>query len=373
MKKVLIAVVTIIIVLGCVIYNLPYNKGRRLFDNGRYEEAIDVFLKSKKDCGEQIKECYLKIGDKLRSEGSYESALQAYEKADDEYGQFACKLDIANNYFEEGNYEAALIIYKEIDYPIAYAETCIRLGYKYIDNKDYDKAVEYFSLINYTDGLNECYVKIGNRYFSNKEYATALTYYENGQDINGINACHYEIGLQFYKDKNYEAALYELEKCNSYSNSKQLINKINEYLFADQYIGVWYNTDIFTYGFDIDELPEIAIALHKYEFVMKLDIRDDGTFSLYIEEDELQRFKETFFTISLKYLRGIGRVTEDDIKELWKLIDAKCDISNYQFNGKWKVTNYSFKLNSSLIFKDAVIVDGNLYLKSVKGDFKFTR
>lgn len=145
--------------LKAVYYRLNNEYAVTLYNNGKIQEAIDIYSKvigNQYDPGLGAEALY------WTAEGHFK--LGKYKKSIDEFKQFLTTPGAYNlSYFRTANYN---------------------LGYGYFKLKEYDKALtEFRKYINSSDTkdpkiLNDAYLRAGDCFFIDKRYDDATVYYE---------------------------------------------------------------------------------------------------------------------------------------------------------------------------------------------------
>lgn len=176
--------------------NIWYELGETYFLNGKYEEAIDCYLKSNYSGIEE------NIGDAYCKMGQYKEAIDnflTYYKATDEP-----MIKLANAYYSNGQFNEAIeTLLKSTE---RFPKVCNSLGCLYLMNGDYEKAIDSFlKAPNYIIWMElEDVYKIEGFYKKSIDYLAKIAETgpnDNLSDIWGL------LGISCYKIGSLEAAI----------------------------------------------------------------------------------------------------------------------------------------------------------------------
>ena len=156
-----------ILVMACGCDSIDYKKATKLYNNGEWDEAIEIFesLGSYEDSEDMINACNYEKATELYENKEYDEAIEIFESL----GSYEDSEDMVN----ACNYEKATGLY---------------------ENKDYDGAIEIFE---------------------------SLGSYEGSEEM--VNACNYEKATELYKNKDYDGAIEIFESLGEYKDSTEQI------------------------------------------------------------------------------------------------------------------------------------------------------
>jgi Tfp pilus assembly protein PilF len=167
----------------------------------------------------------LKKGNDLFDQQKYEEAIQAYqaiiEKAPETYVLYR---NIGNSYFQMENYEKAEEYYlKVLDNEPNDTESMIGIGNTYANRGQIEKALEWYNKIEF-EKISDTMVlyNIGSNFYSQGQHQEALKYYQKAVEL---------------KD-DFQDALYQLGLVNlTLGNNQEAIDVFQEYLKYDSESG----------------------------------------------------------------------------------------------------------------------------------------
>jgi len=172
-----------------------HTKGLMLYDEGKYEEAIDTWLKEIEIAPKRAKP-YNNIGLIYRKLGDFYSAIKFHEEA--------IKIDPASGH---SHYS---------------------LGLVYYDLEDYKKAKELFLRAIELDYYNaDVYYSLGQTYKQLADYENAIKAYENTIKLYyNFPGAHYQLGDTYRLIGNFDFARMELKREISINPCWELLSQI---------------------------------------------------------------------------------------------------------------------------------------------------
>lgn len=235
-----IVVIVIIVMFQPVVDYINYYNAINTMKNGKYEQAIEIFEKTKnKDSIEKIEECRYLMADELLVNGEYESAedifktLATYRDVDEKIVK--CEYEKAKEFISEKNYLQAINILSNLgEYQDAEEQlvNCINQKAKeYVENGNIQNAIDLyiFHIEKYPKEIAEGLYEIAQLYVAQEEYYDAvkvLTMMDVSEDketedlLDTILEQYYEYFYNKaeieYRNANFEVA----SECYKYAQKK---------------------------------------------------------------------------------------------------------------------------------------------------------
>lgn len=256
---------------------LAYFRGLELFNDLKYEEAIQFFDKSLE---------YKKHNETIKS-------LALYWKADALYRQkrFKRAIDVYKQFLTE---RGALDLE---EYGLAH----YNLGYAYFKQKSYDEAGKWFRkyILHAKDNteskmLCDAYNRLGDCYFIKSEFAPALQYYSQAAE-----AEMYDMGYAIYQKAISQGRLKQFkEKINTLNYLKETQTETGYSQKAYFEIAKTYHANL--------EMPDSAIYFYKYyvgNFPKASQIKSalSSLANLHYNNGNYQKSLETYKSIIAKF------------------------------------------------------------------------
>ncbi|WP_310603259.1 tetratricopeptide repeat protein [Anaerosporobacter sp.] len=233
--------VSVIVILALCLILIPpryyYSQGNKMFDDGKYGQAIEFFdlAKGYQDSEEMIilstKALNYTNGITALSNNNYSEAVDKLIKAED-YSDAKQKLqEVADKAFEAQDWGSAVLAFDVL--PNSETNECrfYALGMQSMGKKEYIDALNNFKKAKSIDGVTERITEAnyyqGVEDFNSANYESALEYlkqvrtYENASEY--ITKCLYELGKIELDKKNYKSALKYLKNVSKYENASELI------------------------------------------------------------------------------------------------------------------------------------------------------
>lgn len=198
------------------------NEGIELYNQGKYEEAIDRFDKAL-ECKQWFSgsvnvdielykaDCYLRIDRFMDAHNTYSDILEKYSKRhyDKEKVDFLISLTTTLYKYSNGDYVSTVANFvKAVD--LGYTEMSIYVAICYENQRNYDKMKEYYDLYSKNFGMNTfMYYKYASYYIIMEDYNQALTNIEQGFNAGDqiyLRKLKYTQIMCYEKMKDYEYA-----------------------------------------------------------------------------------------------------------------------------------------------------------------------
>ena len=153
-----------IVITAVIIPNNKYNSAVKLYDAGKYDEAIAAFkeLNGYKDSEEQIAKCETTIKNikynkamELIGSGDYEVAYALLDEIGDKKAVESSKYERAMTLIDTGDYDAAYSLLAEVGNYVAIAKNKYERAMASIDSGDYETAYILLNEIEYKDSASK--------------------------------------------------------------------------------------------------------------------------------------------------------------------------------------------------------------------------
>lgn len=277
-KKTLIFAFSSATILTCVILLsyyvfIPmgrYNKAQSLYEEGKFDESIAIFieLSDYKDCLEKTTEVKYSQAMSFLDNGNYEEAIDAFT----ELGNYndsskmidEVKYEQASDLLDKQDYKAAFEIFGELPGSSSgekYSESGYHYAVELASSGDYDAAIEILKRVGeYDDSealLNSYCLSSATEHYEAGEYEDALKYYTEINDYDKTSEMYLESLYQVtLNDRNYKRAAETFG--NELKGYKDSDSQRLEFMY--KYATSWGQTNSLTmYNF----LKELALNGYK--------------------------------------------------------------------------------------------------------------
>lgn len=227
-----------------------YEYASDMMEDGNYAAAAEYFEKAAeldfKDSADKAKECYYNVGNTYKSEGKYDEAIEAYDKAGDYTGAAdaanECRYEKAVSYMGEGDYDNAISCFEALG---SYSDSETKIGECYyhkaelqVSSGDYMGAYDNFIKSEYDDynaQANECIYMYAESCYDEGKYDEAIENYsqvdESYKDCTeAIDNCYIALAEKASKDKDYKTAVEYYEKTEKADVTKKVRNAKLSYI-----------------------------------------------------------------------------------------------------------------------------------------------
>jgi len=180
-------------------------------------------------------------GNKLFDEGRYDEAIASFENilaARPEF--FQININIGNAYMKKEDYGQALAYFQKVlEKDRQNVEALVSSGNCYIELKENEKAIALFKQIDKNDITDATTLyNIGTIFYNNGEVDMAIQYYEQSVVVqNDFVESYYQLGLAYLGRGDKEKALKNFQKyleIDSTSEKAEQVKKFIEYLQKNQ-------------------------------------------------------------------------------------------------------------------------------------------
>ncbi|MDY4186948.1 MAG: DUF6273 domain-containing protein [Candidatus Borkfalkiaceae bacterium] len=263
------------VIIPTINNNKIYDAGVYLYQNGRYDEAIETFesLNGYKDSESKIIDCKYDKAVSLYNTGNYDREIEAYDEAieifeslngykDSESKITDCKYGKAISLYYKGNYDEAIKAFKSLN------------GYKDSESKivdcKYSKAVYLFNTGNYADAYN-IFKGLNGEKESNLYTIRCYTYLKNKMNTAAVGDSVYFGSYEQDNDLSNGKEIVEWTVLEKKGNSLFIISKyaLDCKKYDNSYTSVtwetcslrtWLNNEFYNAVFSEQEKSKIKIT-----------------------------------------------------------------------------------------------------------------
>jgi len=331
------------------------NKGKTLFDNARYDQAIEVYKRALEIEPNNV-DILIEIGLSHRQREEYTLAIEYYDKAleldeknkialNNKGYAFECMSDLNN---------AKIYYIQSLEVDPSYDNPLVNLTKIYNDNQEYEKSIELFKKALEKDHLNVAnWIDLGRTYRQLELYDEAIqAYIEAIKLAPNDKICWNNIGWVYYCIENYDKAIeaftksmeidwiYDLPYSNLIKIYKKMKKEQNENYIVWKniangfHVGRAYNRAIDAINRALTIKPGFEEALKLRKKIVKAKTKYDGMPDL---ERKIEETLVMFSQISMSalvtdivgYIKfhhpGIGQIyIDDEIKfKIFEIIQKK--------------------------------------------------
>lgn len=204
-------------------------------DYHKQNPLIEVKLEKAKGLiiTDEVKTEFLK-GEKLFEEGKYEEAIAVFEGLLEKFPDaYIINLGVGDSYFQMEKYEEAEKFYQKVlEKDPNHVRALIGIGSCYLNQGNKERALEWYSKIEFEkiDDSTVLY-NIGTILYNNSKFAEALNYYKRAAEIqeNFLDA-RYQLGLTYLALGNNQEALREFENYLKYDQDSQRASQVKGFI-----------------------------------------------------------------------------------------------------------------------------------------------
>lgn len=200
-----------------------YEPKKISFKVNEWKRDPDIEIKLKKIEGlvltEELK-IVLEKGNKLYDEKRYEEAIEVFQGMLQEYPEaYIIYLNIGNSFFRMEKYEEAEEYYKKVlEKDPENTDVLVSIGNCYINRGQTEEAMKWYNKVKFEEINNPTTLyNIGNSLYESTQYNEALKYYQRAVEIeNDFLEARYQLGLTYIALGRYKEALVEFENYLEY-------------------------------------------------------------------------------------------------------------------------------------------------------------
>jgi tetratricopeptide (TPR) repeat protein len=202
-----------------------------------YSKNHDIEIKLKKIEGLVITEelkADLNRGNALFDQGKYEEAIEVYQKIIKEFPDvYVVNKNIGNCYFRMERYDLAEEYYlKVLEKEPNNSDIMLLIGNTYANRGENEKALEWYKKIEF-EKINDPTVlfNIGTNFYKNSQFEEALKYYQKSVDIqNDFLDGIYQLGLTSLTLGNYKEAIAVFEDYLKHDPDSQRASQVRGFI-----------------------------------------------------------------------------------------------------------------------------------------------
>lgn len=191
------------------------NKGNKYYDNGRFNDALDVYLRIIDTQPDNI-DGLINVGLCYRHLERYDDAIDYYNKVLDIEPENATALNNKGYVYEcQGEIEKAIVLYeKSLEIDPNYDRPLINLTNIYIDRKEYDKTVPIYENALKVDPINvPNWIDLGRAYRFLEMYSESINAYNHALKIDPYSKIAWNnIGYAYFCMEDYDNAIHAYTK-----------------------------------------------------------------------------------------------------------------------------------------------------------------
>jgi len=216
-----------------------YNKAQSLFDDGSYDEAIELYteLDQYKDASAKILEVKYAKAEQLLADKDYDAAAALYEELAD-YNNASERLQEvdysrAGDLLTAGNYANAAAIYQSLgtykDSAALYPSVVLEYAAALVEEKEYSNAESQLQLLaeyeEYDDSISDVYLQMMSACSAEGKYDEALAAYQRTKDYSEDSEQYKELVYKFaeslYQEQDYSAAVEKYKLVPGYLDADE--------------------------------------------------------------------------------------------------------------------------------------------------------
>lgn len=312
-----------IVITAVIIPNNKYNSAVKLYDAGKYDEAIAAFkeLNGYKDSEEQIAKCETTIKNnkynkamELIGSGDYEVAYALLDEIGDKKAVESSKYERAMTLIDTGDYEAAYTLLEETkDFDVIKKNKYDR-AIALIDTGDYEAAYSLLYKLNYKDSqskLGSIRLKSEKIMLSKAQVGSYVYFGSYEQDNDTLNGREDIEWLVLAKDGNRVLLVsrYGLD-CQKYNQADQSIT------WENSFIRGWLNNTFLLIAFTAEEkamIPSVQVSADKNSTTDKVFLLSASEAIDYFPSNETRKCVPTTYAIKQGVYTDAG-IMVDGIK-----------------------------------------------------------
>jgi len=301
--------------------NKLVNKGRKYFDEGKYDQAIESFNRVLDLEPENI-DVLIDVGIAFRHKEDYDTAIEYYNRVleIDKANKFALN-NIGWSLQCKGDEESAIEMYKKaLEIDPSYDTTVVNITKIYNNNKEFEKSVEIYKKALHKDHLNTAnWIDLGRAYRQLDEYDKAIGAYSEALKLAPNDKIIWNnSGWVYYCQKEYDKAIeaytksmeidwiYDLPFANLIKIYDKMIKEnSNDYIAWKNvakgfFLGRDYNRSIDSINRSLNIDPDFGEAISLRNKIVKAKTKFDNTPILQQKiEDALNMFSSISYSVLL--------------------------------------------------------------------------